>query len=156
MTARVSAEQKALWKEMRARAIELRRRDQGYEQIAKTISDEHEGYGLTPWWVYSQCHPEKSAAQIRAWQEKHHPGVVLVEVTRPRSKLSVIAPTRGVDNQPTVRTTSRGSPHRGPDAARSGTRHPSEARRTRSPQGAKLRRIRESASKPRTVKVPNA
>jgi hypothetical protein len=59
------------WAEAQRLAVEYRKRGLTYEDIAEMLSGDR--YDFTPWWVYAQCHPEKSTTQIRAWKRKHHP-----------------------------------------------------------------------------------
>jgi hypothetical protein len=59
------------WEEFKRRAVELRRLGLSYEEAAKAISGG--GCVFTAGWVYKQCNPEKSSAQVVAWYKKHHP-----------------------------------------------------------------------------------
>lgn len=52
--------------ETRERAVELRKGGYTYEEIAETLR-------ILPGRAYAECHPEKSEAQITAWEEKHDP-----------------------------------------------------------------------------------
>jgi hypothetical protein len=51
--------------------VDLRKQGHTYEEIAETL-------GILPGRAYAECHPEKSADQIRAWEEKHHPELAAV------------------------------------------------------------------------------
>jgi hypothetical protein len=80
-------EEREEFSETRQRAVDLRKGGHTYEEIAETL-------GFLPVKVYAWCHPEKSADQLDAWEEKHHPELAAVRRESYDLMLNTLLPNR--------------------------------------------------------------